>query len=190
MVDGDDHHAVFSDMQETADSRDDGQTGGRGLAGICQFAFQPEQVFRRIVFLVASQFHFKRAPGAVLLREDGINLKTGVIQADKYSTKLNKTYQELAEHYNTAILPARISAPKDKPNAEGAVGLATRWITATVRNKKFFTLQELNQELRFRLKEINSRPFQKREGSRLQVFLHEEKPFLAPLPSTPYELAQ
>ena len=118
------------------------------------------------------------------------NLKTGVIQADKYSTKLNKTYQELAEHYNTAILPARISAPKDKPNAEGAVGLATRWITATVRNKKFFTLQELNQELRFRLKEINSRPFQKREGSRLQVFLHEEKPFLAPLPSTPYELAQ
>ena len=34
-----------------------------------------------------------------------------------------ETYQEMAEYYGTAIIPARVRAPKDKPNAEGTVGI-------------------------------------------------------------------
>lgn len=118
------------------------------------------------------------------------NLKTGVERSDWYTPKINKTYHEMAEHYNTAVIPARVKAPKDKPGAEGTVGNISTWITAALRNEKFFSLEELNREIRNRLEAFNRRPFQKKEGSRYSVFLSDEKPFLAPLPSAPYELAQ
>ena len=42
------------------------------------------------------------------------NLKTGVIQNKKYEDPvLNKSYQEMADHYGTTIIPARVKAPKD-----------------------------------------------------------------------------
>ena len=118
------------------------------------------------------------------------NLKTGVERSDWYTPKINKTYHEMAEHYNTAVIPARVKAPKDKPGAEGTVGNISTWITAALRNEKFFSLEELNGEINNRLDAFNRRPFQKKEGSRYSVFLSDEKPFLAPLPSAPYELAQ
>lgn len=66
------------------------------------------------------------------------NLKTGVIRHTRNELILNRTYHEMAEHYNTAIIPARPYTPKDKPNAEGAVGVLTTWIIAALRNRKFF----------------------------------------------------
>lgn len=118
------------------------------------------------------------------------NLKTGVERSDWYTPKINKTYHEMVEHYNTAVIPARVKAPKDKPGAEGTVGNISTWITAALRNEKFFSLEELNREVRNRLDAFNRRPFQKKEGSRYSVFFSDEKPFLTPLPSAPYELAQ
>jgi len=117
------------------------------------------------------------------------NLKTGVEKPSWYSPTINKTYHEMAEHYETAVIPARVRKPKDKPNAESAVGIISTWIIAALRNQKFFTLRELNQAIRERLLQFNSKPFQKKEGSRLSTFLEEEKPTLLPLPATPYELA-
>ena len=118
------------------------------------------------------------------------NLKTGVDRADWYTPKINKTYNEMAEHYDTAVLPARVRAPKDKPGAEGTVKVLSNWITAAIRNETFFSLKELNQEIHRRLEEFNTKPFQKREGSRYSVFIEEEKTFLKPLPAAPYELSQ
>lgn len=117
------------------------------------------------------------------------NLKTGVDKTEDYIPVINKTYRELSEHYGTAIIPARVRKPKDKATVEGSVGHITTWIIGALRNNQFFTLQELNKEIKNRLVEINSRPFQKREGSRLSIFLGEEKPLLLKLPSTPFELA-
>lgn len=117
------------------------------------------------------------------------NLKTGVVSANWYSPVINKTYHEMSEHYDTAVVPARVRKPKDKPNAEGSVGIVSTWIIAALRKQKFFTLTELNNSIREKLTAMNSTPFQKKEGSRLSVFLEEEKPMLLSLPSTPYELA-
>ena len=117
------------------------------------------------------------------------NLKTGVEKANWYSPEINKTYQEMAEHYGTAVIPARVRKPRDKPNAEGSVKIISTWIIAALRNQRFFSLAELNEAIREKLKAFNSRPFQKKEGSRLSVFLEEEKPMLLPLPAAPYELA-
>jgi transposase len=118
------------------------------------------------------------------------NLKTGVDQADWYSPKINKTYQEMAQHYNVAVLPARVRSPKDKASVEGTVGIISTWITAALRNEPFFSLEELNREIGKPLDAFNRKPFQKKEGSRYSVYLADEKPFLTPLPSAPFELSQ
>jgi len=117
------------------------------------------------------------------------NLKAGVSKPDWYSPTINTMYHEMAEHYNTAIIPARIRRPKDKPNAEGTVGAISTWILAALRNRQFFSLHELNQAIRMKLVEFNKRPFQKKAGSRLSFFLEQEKPMLLPLPAAPFELA-
>jgi transposase len=41
------------------------------------------------------------------------NLKTGVQKIDWYTPIINKSYHEMAEHYNTAVIPARVRKPKD-----------------------------------------------------------------------------
>jgi len=117
------------------------------------------------------------------------NLKTGVERTDWYTPTVNRTYRELAEHYNTAIIPARVRKPKDKPNAEETVGIISTWIIAALRNEKFFSLASLNAAIREKLQVFNSKLFQKKEGSRESLFLNEEKPLLMPLPANPYELA-
>lgn len=117
------------------------------------------------------------------------NLKTGVERSSWYNPVINKTYHEMAEHYGTAVIPARVRKPKDKPNAEGVVGIISTWILAALRNQKYFSLPELNEAIQNKLAIFNSKPFQKKAGSRLSAFLEEERSALQPLPVTPYELA-
>ena len=104
--------------------------------------------------------------------------------------RINAVYQEMAKHYGTAIIPARVRAPKDKPNAEGSVGNIYTWITVALRNEQFFSLSELNRAIQQKLEDFTHRPFQKKEGSRYDIFRDEELPLLASLPATPYELAE
>ena len=118
------------------------------------------------------------------------NCKTAVVHNGGFKDQqVNETYQEMAEYYGTAIIPARVRAPKDKPNAEGTVGNISTWITAALRNEQFFSLAELNLAIRDKLELFNQRLFQKKEGSRRSLFLGEEKPLLAPLPATRFELS-
>ena len=70
------------------------------------------------------------------------NLKTGVKSNTRYETILNRSYQEMAEHYDTAIVPARVRHPKDKALAEGTVKFASTWILAALRDRKFFSVHE------------------------------------------------
>ena len=96
----------------------------------------------------------------------------------------------MAEHYGIAILPARVRKPKDKPNVEGNVGHVSTWIIAALRNEQFFSFEELNKAIRQKLEVYNSERFQKKEGSRKQLFIEDESPNLIALPAAPYELAE
>jgi transposase len=116
------------------------------------------------------------------------NLKTGVQDTSGDILTLNRTYQEMAEHYNTCVIPARVRKPKDKPNVERAVGIASTWIIAALRKQQFFSVSELNIVIREKLTEFNEKPFQKKPGNRRSAFL-EEKGFLLPLPRSRYELS-
>ena len=119
------------------------------------------------------------------------NCKTAVIHNHDWNNpQVNAVYHEMAEHYNCAIVPARVRAPKDKPNAEGIVGVISTWIIAALRDEQFFSLAELNAAIWQKLYEFSRKPFQKKEGTRYDIYKTEELPLLLPLPQSPYELAE
>lgn len=119
------------------------------------------------------------------------NCKTAVVRSGNWNDpQVNATYREMAEHYNCAIIPARVRAPQDKPNAEGTVGIISTWIIAALRDEQFFSLAELNSAIRQKLYDFSRRPFQKKDGTRYDIYMEEEFPVLLPLPQTRYELAE
>lgn len=118
------------------------------------------------------------------------NLKTGVISHKKYDEIIyNRNYQEMCEYYDTAVLAARVRAPKDKASSEGSVGYLTNQIIGKLRNHHFTSIFELNEKILEVLKELNDKPFQKRDYSRTYVYENEEKAYLKKLPEKPFEYA-
>jgi len=116
------------------------------------------------------------------------NLKSGVDRPDFYEPLINETYQEMAVHYGTAILPAKIRRATYKAKAEKGVQVVTSWVLARLRKRTFFSLEELNQTLRTLREDLNARPFKKLPGSRKSTFEAVERAALGPLPKTPYEM--
>ena len=118
------------------------------------------------------------------------NTKSAITSPHRYEPDINKTYTDWAQHYGCAVLPARSLKPRDKAKVENAVQGVERWVMAPLRNRKFFSIGELNCALREQLDAYNQRPFQKLEGSRASLFTELDKPALKPLPQTRYELAE
>jgi len=118
------------------------------------------------------------------------NLKSAVTKACKYEPLLNETYDDLARHYGTVILPTRPRKPKDKPLVESAVRLVYQRIFAVLRNQTFFSLKELNKAIWEELEKLNNASFQRRDISRRQLFNEIEKNELQPLPVERYEIKQ
>jgi len=116
--------------------------------------------------------------------------KTAIKKACRYDPEMNPAYMEFARHYGTAILPARPRKPKDKAKVEGGVLLAQRWIIASLRNRTFFSIREINEAIRELLENLNDRPMRKLRRSRRDLFLEVDLPNLRPLPETPYEYAE
>ena len=117
------------------------------------------------------------------------NLRSGVTRPHRYEPDVNATYQEMAAHYNIAIIPTRSYKPRDKAKVEAGVQLAERWIIARLRKQRFTSLAEANAAIAVCVAEINERPFKKMEGSRRTLFDELERPVLAPLPAEAYEFA-
>lgn len=114
------------------------------------------------------------------------NLRSGVTRACRYDPDINASYQQWAEHYQVAVVPARPYKPKDKAKAEVGVQIVERWILARLRHHTFFSLSELNRCIRALLDELNQRPFKQLPGNRRQAFEQLDRPALKPLPRQPY----
>jgi len=117
------------------------------------------------------------------------NPKVGVKHPSRYEPDINPTYQDMAEHYNTVVLPARVRRPKDKAKVEVGVQVVERWILARLRNRTFFGLAELNQSIRELMEEINGRIMEHLGKSRREFFEELDLPALKPLPAEPYQFA-
>lgn len=118
------------------------------------------------------------------------NLKAGVTKACFYDPEVNRTYADMAAHYDTAVVPARPGKPKDKAKVEGAVLLVERWILARLRNRQFFSLEEVNAAIRPLLDRLNDKVSRHLGASRRQLFEQLDRPALKPLPVGAYVYAE
>ena len=107
---------------------------------------------------------------------------------DRYDPEPNALYDEFASHYGCALLAARPAHPRDKPKVENAVLVVERWILARLRNRRFFSLAELNKAIAELLEDLNQRPFKKLPGCRRSAFEALDAPALRPLPLERFEL--
>ena len=117
------------------------------------------------------------------------NLKSGITKACFYEPTVNRTYADMAAHYHTAIIPARPYKPRDKAKVEVGVQVVQRWILARLRNRRFFSLAELNQAIRDLVEQLNDRPMRGWGTTRRALFEQLDRPALLALPPTPYEYA-
>ncbi len=118
------------------------------------------------------------------------NTKTGIKHPCRYEPDINPTYQDLADHYGTTVIPARPGRPRDKAKVESAVLVAERWILAALRNHQFFSLAELNRAIGEKLHDLNSRKFNKLNTNRRALYETIDKPALKPLPVHRFEYAE
>ena len=118
------------------------------------------------------------------------NLKAGVTAASRYEPGINRTYQEMAAHYGTAIVPTRVRKPRDKAKVEVAVLVVERWVLARLRHRRFFSLGELNAAIGELIDELNARAMRQLGSSRRALFEAIERAALLPLPAEPYEYAE
>jgi transposase len=115
------------------------------------------------------------------------NLKSAVDHADIYEAEINKTYEEFARYYGTAVMPARPYRPKDKAKAENAVLIIERWVLMRLRDMTFYGLEQLNDALRTLMEFTNNRRFKKMPGTRREMFELLDKVALKALPAIAYE---
>jgi transposase len=118
------------------------------------------------------------------------NLRAGVTAACRYEPGINRTYQDLAAHYQTAVLPARVRHPRDKAKVETAVLIVERFILARLRNRRFLSLGELNEAIREVQGDLNGRLMRKLGASRREFFDTIDRPALLALPTEPYAYAE
>jgi transposase len=131
--------------------------------------------------------HYYRGATKALVPD---NLKSGVTVASKYEPEINETFREFADHYGMVVYPARSRSPQDKALVEKSVSIVYNQIYAVLRNRIFYSLEELNQAIWDLLDKINSENFQGKPFSRMDLFEQEEKHLLTPLPHERFEIRE
>jgi transposase len=116
------------------------------------------------------------------------NLKSAVVKADNYEPSINLALEDFANHYNISVVPARAAKPKDKALVENQVKLIYNRVYAKLRNRQFFSLHQLNEAIREKVKEHNQTRMQQKDYCREECFLSQEKHLLGPLPKENFEI--
>jgi transposase len=114
------------------------------------------------------------------------NLKSAITRSDPYEPGISPDFDDFADHYGTVIIPARARKWRDKALVENAVRLIYIRIYAPLRNRKFYSLSELNEAIWALLEKHNNKPFQRLDYSRRDLFEQIERTTLLQLPGEKY----
>lgn len=138
---------------------------------------------------------FIRCVENALLYYDGVpralvtdNLKAAVTRGNRYEPRINETFADFADHYETTVLPARVYKPRDKAIVENAVRIIYTRVFAPLRNQTFYDVKSINAAILKLLGHHNNQPFRGRDYTRASLFEEVEKQLLHPLPLKRYEL--
>jgi transposase len=159
-----------------------------GILGFSQFTYVEATVSQKrdeFISVVENMLHYIGGVPAAIVPD---NLKSAVYKANKYEPELNESFERFAFYYGTTILPTRSRKPKDKAPVEGAVKIVYRRIYALLRNKVFFSIEELNADIRELLIPYNNKTSKNASDTRANLLSFVEKNELRPLPADRYEM--
>jgi len=187
---------VFVDFAGHAMEVIDGATGEIGRAevfvavlGASSYTYAEAVWSQSLPDWIAAHVNLLTFIGGVPRQIVSDNLRAGVTRACFYEPLVNRTYADMAAHYDAAVIPARPYKPRDKAKVEVGVQVVQRWILARLRNRRFFSLTELNQAIRELVDQLNDRPMRGWGTTRRALFEQLDRPALHPLPPAPYEYA-
>ena len=140
--------------------------------------------------LIASTAHALSFYGGVPKAIVSDNLKSAVSRASKYEAEINRSFKDFAHHYSCVANPTRSYSPQDKALVENAVHLAYQRIYYPLRNMTFFSIEDLNKEIRRLLEKYNDTFFQRKQASRKELFQSMERGYLKDLPASAYQLKE
>jgi transposase len=155
-----------------------------GVLGASSYTYAEATMTQRGPDFIASHTRMLEYFGGVSAAIVPDQLKSGVSRSCWYDPKIQRTYEAMAEHYGTTVMPARPGKPRDKAKVEVAVQVVQRWILARLRNETFYSLDELNARIDELLEILNTRPMKKYGSvSRRELFERIERRELRPLPA-------
>jgi transposase len=158
--------------------------------GASNYTYAEATFTQRLVDWIGSHVRAFAFFGGVTAQIVSDNLRSGITKACFAEPAVNRSYAEMAAHYGTAVVPARPGKPRDKAKVEVAVQVATRWIIARLRHRRFFSLAELNAAIRDLVTQLNARVTRHLGTSRRALFDEIERPALEALPVEPYVYAE
>lgn len=138
-------------------------------------------------FLYALEFCLRHIGGAPKIIVPD-NLKASVIKADRYEPEINRSMEDFAEHFGCVTIPAWSGKPKDKALVENHVKLTYQNVYAPLRNRQFFSLEELNAAISEQMLLHNQRRRQRLPFTREERFISIDKPALKPLRAECFEI--
>jgi transposase len=151
-----------------------------------EFTFQQNQQS-----FVASHVNMFEFFGGVPHRLSLDNLKNGVIKPHLYDPQLNRTYQELAEHYGCFIDPCRVSHPQDKGKVERDVQTVRQQFRKLLALYPSLTLAQANQLIQqWAINDYGQRDHGTTHWKPYPTFNEQERPRLKRLPVQPFDLSQ
>ena len=161
-----------------------------GVLGASSYIYAEATGSQSLPDWIAAHVNMFAAFGGVPRQVVSDDLRAGITRACFYEPMVNRTYATMAAHYGTAVIPARPYKPRDKAKVEVGVQVVQRWILARLRNRRFFSLPELNAAIRELVEHLNDRPMRGWGATRRALFEQVDKPALSPLPPQPYEYGE
>jgi transposase len=158
--------------------------------GASSFTYAEATETQRSVDFIASHVRALEFLGGVPQVIVPDQLRSAVGDPCRYEPMVQRTYEELAQHYGATILPARPRKPQDKGKVEVGVQLVERWVLAPIRDEVFFSLHALNRRIRELLDALNDREMRDYGQSRRERFEQIDRPALQPLPAQRFEHAE
>jgi transposase len=151
--------------------------------GASSFTYAEATLTQQVPDWIGSHVRVLEAIGGVPRALVPDQLKSGVVVSCRYEPGIQRSYEELAQHYGTVVLPARPAHPRDKAKVEAAVLVTQRWILAKIRNQTFFSLAELNTRIAELVDELNDRKMKVYGASRRELFERLDRPALRAMPT-------
>jgi hypothetical protein len=111
------------------------------------------------------------------------NLKEGVLKPDIHEPELNHVYAAMLKHHGVVADPARVEDPDRKGTVENAIQHTQN---TALKGRKFESIEEQNAFLMHWEEKWAAPRVHGRAKRQVQAMFEEEKPFLKPLPVTPF----